>query len=140
PEAEAQAPVEFRRDLWVRRLYDHLRLASERVADLNKQLGQSLEGALATAKHGMKTMEEELGHLTYEREQIRRQAAEKKIAKLDLREGDQRLEDLRARHKDLEKFAQRVDAVLKEAKSAETLGLAKQIERARLLDGEADFD
>jgi hypothetical protein len=38
-EAEALAPLEFRRDQWVRRILDNLRLASERETVLNSELG-----------------------------------------------------------------------------------------------------
>lgn len=141
-EAEIQAPVYFRRDQWVRRLYDNLRLASERVADLNLQLSKSLDKALAAAKLGLENMTNEVEQLTLEHDQLLRQATERKIAReqLDLREGEQRLTELGEKHKELNKFVQRLEKVLQESKSEKTLGLAKLLERARLLEGEADFD
>jgi hypothetical protein len=141
PEAEALAPLEFRRDAWLRRIYDNIRLSAQRVEELNAQLGQSLDGALKKGQDGLKSMDDELGHLTTEGEELRRQARERTPpAQLDLREGDQRLNELRQRQKELQQFVGRVEQVLKEAGSAKTQRLHKLLERARLLEGEADFE
>ena len=51
--AESAAPIEFRKDQWLRRVLEDLRLASERVADLNDQLSKSLDGALQAARLGL---------------------------------------------------------------------------------------
>ncbi len=49
------------------------------------------------------------------------------------------LETLRRRREDLERFITRLENVQKESTSEATLGFAKLLERARLLEGEADF-
>jgi tetratricopeptide (TPR) repeat protein len=137
PDAEAQAPVEFRKDQWLRRILDNLRLASERVALLNRELNDSMETALETAKAGVKSIAVEIDYLMLERDQILRQAREKS-AKLGLRDGEAGLGALRKKKEDLEGFVVRIEKALHESKS--DLGLAKLLERARLLEGEADFD
>ncbi|MBI3407545.1 MAG: hypothetical protein HY040_04220 [Planctomycetes bacterium] len=141
-EADAQAPVDFRRDQWVTRIYDNLRLADERVKDLNQRLGKSLEDALGAAKNGVTKMAAELENVTRERDDILRQAADRKIPneRLDLSEGIQRLADLKEKHKELEQYAARLEKAFQESKSEKTLGLAKLLERARLSEGEADYD
>ena len=139
PEAEALSPLEFRKDLWLRRMLDSLRLASERVAHLNQELNKSLEGALQTARNGLKNMEEDHTVFTLERAEIQSLAGQRKV-KIDLRDGDSALGELRKKQQDLERFITRVESVLKEARNAEELGLARLLERARLLEAEADFE
>src|SRR5262249_7042143 len=114
-------------------------LASERVAELNAELNTSLDKALATARAGLASMQEEVSHLARERDQIAR-LVQDKGAKLSLRAGDSALEALQLKKTDLEHFIARIEGVQKEAASAATLGLSKMLERARLFEAEADFD
>jgi tetratricopeptide (TPR) repeat protein len=139
PDGESLAPLELRRDQWLRRILDDLRLASERVADLNILLSKSMDTTLEAARAGLKTMDGEVNHLTLERDAILRQASEKS-AKLDLRQGEEALDALRKKKQDLQRFITRIEEVQKESTSATTLGLAKMLERARLFEAEADFD
>src|SRR5262249_14940741 len=78
-EAEARAPFEIRKEQWVRRVYDDLRLASDRIIDLNGLLNKSVEGALVAAKVGLGAMNGELKNLAQERDELVRQGAERKI-------------------------------------------------------------
>ena len=94
PDAEMQTALEFRKEQWVRRILDNLRLAAERVALLNKELSQSMDKALETAQTGLKTMEREADYLAMERDQIQRLAEEKKV-KLEMRDGELALAALR---------------------------------------------
>jgi hypothetical protein len=57
-----------------------------------------------------------------------------------LREGEQRLGELRERRAELQRFIARIEEVVKEAQSETTLALTKLLERARLLEQDADFD
>jgi hypothetical protein len=138
---DALAPLEFRRDAWLRRIYDELQVASVRVTNLNAQLNKSLESALQAGQAGLKNASAELADLTTEHAELLRQARTKTPpAKLDLAEGEQRLLELRQRHKELQAFVARVESVVKEAASEKTLRLHKLLERARLLEGEAEFE
>ncbi len=138
-DAEQQMSLEFRKDLWLRRILDNLRLAAERVVQLNQELTESLGKALGTAQAGLKNMDGEISYLVQERAQIRRYADEKSV-KLDLRDGEVGLESLTKKKEELASFVARIDSAVKDSASEKTLGLAKILERARLLEGEADFD
>jgi tetratricopeptide (TPR) repeat protein len=140
PDSEVLAPLLLRKDQWLRRILDDLRLASERVGDLNSQLSsRSLDKALEAARTGLESMVSEINYLTVERDDILRQASAK-AAQMDLRQGEIALESLRRKKQDLERFVSRIESVRKEATSAATLGLAKMLERARLFEEQADFD
>ncbi len=99
-DAEQQMSLEFRKDLWLRRILDNLRLAAERVAQLNQELTESMEKALGTAQAGLKAMEGELNYLAQEGAQIRRYADDKNV-KLDLRDGELGLESLTKKREEL---------------------------------------
>jgi hypothetical protein len=139
-EAEGLASLELRRDQWLRRLYDNLRLAGERSVELNRQLGESLELAMNGAKAGLGGLEEEIAHLKQEAGQLKTQAATLKAPRFDLGEGEQRLADLQARRDELQALIERLNKVVAENKGEKDLGLHKMIERARLLESEADYD
>lgn len=141
PEAEGLAALEFRRDAWLRRVFEDVRLAVERTAELNRLLGRSLTAALQAGQTGLKDLDAELAHLDTERDELQRQARERKLASgaLDLREGEQQLEQLRQRRADLASFVERVGSVVKESSSPEELTLTRLLERARLHEAEADY-
>lgn len=132
--------LEFRKDLWVRRIYDDLLAGSERVAEMNALLGKSLDAALARARHGAKNLHEEVDSLELERDQLVRQAAELKVpaTKFDLSEGEQRLEELRQRRQRLQQFIGRLESAIKEGEK--TRGLLQLLERARLLENQTEID
>ncbi len=134
--------LEFRKDLWVRRIYDDLLAGSARVAELNDLLGKSLPAALERARQGAKNLHEELNTLELERDQLIDLARQLKPrpAQLDLREGQQRLEELQQRQKRLAAFITQLEAAVKEAGSKKTQNLRQMLERARLLENLADFD
>lgn len=144
--ASAQAgpleALEFRRELWVRRIYDNLLAGSERVKEVDTLAGKSLEAALAKAREGAKYLREQLDSLDLERTQLLRQASELRVAptQLDLREGEQRLEELRARGPRIDAFIGRLEEAIKTAGSEETRKLRQLLERARLKEGQHEFD
>jgi hypothetical protein len=138
-DADSHTAIEFRKDQWVRRIHDDLRLASERVGDLNRALGKSMDAALTAGRSGLQSLTSEIEQLTLERDQIRRQAAQQ-TAPLDLRDGEAGLAALENKKDDLAQFITRIEAALKKSKSPAALTLAKSLERARLLEGEAEFD
>jgi hypothetical protein len=137
--AEAQEALELRRDLWVRRIYDELRMVAERTSELNSLMKKSLEAALASAQDGLRSLGESVRGLELERLEVRQQASAQEMkAAVDLREGEQRLEELRARHKYLERFVGRLEGAIKEQKLARNV--IQVLARARLSEEEADFD
>jgi len=137
--SETLAALDYRRDAWLRRVYDNVRLASDRAKELNKLLGKSLQDAQEAARDGLRNVEDELSRLAEEHGELKRLAKENKLAdkQFDLREGELRLAELREKHKKLKEFVERIDEVLKQG--AQNAGLNQKLERARLLEAEAEF-
>jgi len=133
---ESLAPLEARHGAWLRRIYENVRMSSERSAELSAQLNQSLEKALKSAQERWPPLEDEIKYLDREQEQLARLAKEKKLT-LNLREGEQRIDELRQQAKALQAFIQRIESIPENEKSS---GLHKLLERALLLEGEAEFD
>src|ERR1019366_353749 len=79
-DSESLAPLEVRRDAWVRRVYDNVRMSSERASELAGQLNQSLEAALASGRKSLPLLEAEITYLDREHDQLSRLAKEKKLA------------------------------------------------------------
>jgi tetratricopeptide (TPR) repeat protein len=140
PESETLAGLELRRDQWVRRVYEHLRVATERVPELNLLLSKSLEAADAHARRGIEHLDDALDQLGQERDQLAKQAGKHKQVKIDLSEGEQRLAELKTRREELQQFIARVEQVMQDAKSEKTQALAKLLEQARLYEQDAEFD
>jgi len=140
PEAETRAGLELRRDQWVRRVYEHLRVATERVPELNLLLSKSLESANGHARRGIEHLDDALAQLGEERDQLMQQAGKHKPAKIDLTEGEQRLAELKTRRDELQQFIVRIEQVMQESQSEKTQALAKLLEQARLYEQDAEFD
>lgn len=142
PEAEGLAALEFRRDAWLRRVFEDVRLATERGAELKRLLGRSLTEALRAGQTGLKDFDAELARLDTERDELRQLARDRKLAAttLDLREGEAQLDQLRQRRAELASFIERVGGVVKESATPETLTLTRLIEQARLHEAAADYE
>ena len=140
PGVEAQAPLEIRADQWLRRIYDQLGLSAERSGELQRQLARSFEAALQQARAAQAVLQEELAYLAGERVELDRLAEKNGLPRLDLKDGDLRLEELQGQEKSLGDFVQRMERIVKEAGNSEEQGLKKLIERAGLLEMEADFE
>lgn len=138
-DAETLAALEIRRDAWLRRAYDDVRLASERTHELAQQLNQSLEAALEAGKRGLPLFDEEVKYLESERDELARICREKK-SPFNPREGEQQIDELRKKSKELQAFVGRLESALKDAGAEKSLGLVKLVERARLFESEADYD
>lgn len=138
-EADEAAPLESRRDQWLRRVYDGLALAAFINQRLTERLQQSLEAALNEGQLGLKSLDGELEQLTSERQELQTQLKTlKATAKLDLGEGEQRLAELRKAKQQVSAFVDRVRERMKEDEQAQRL--AKRVEQAKLSESEADFD
>lgn len=134
--------LEFRKDLWVRRIYDSLLAGAERVKEIDLLASTSLEAALARSREGSKIVKEELDILERERLELLRHASELRVAasQLDLREGEQRLEELRGRLPKIVAFQARLEAAIKESGSDERKALLQLLERARLKESQVEID
>jgi hypothetical protein len=138
-EAVEAGQFQMRRERWLRRTYESLRVVASRFADLNAALERSPEAALEMARRGEKAIGAELLSLADERDQLLKSAA-KVPGGLDLSEGEPQLQQLQEQRARLAAFMGRLDAMIKEANSPETKALQTKLERARLLEAEADFD
>jgi hypothetical protein len=139
PEAEAQGQLDLRRDRWVRRIYDSLRLATDRVRKLNELVGPSRAEALKRAQEGAKGLQADLSSLRQEQEALTEVAAKLPGGKLDLSEGEQRLKELGEREVELAKFIGGLEKVLKEENDPAVQKLKGMLEQARLLETEAEY-
>ncbi len=137
--SEVLAALEYRRDAWLRRLYDDLQLAGRRVRDLNEKLGESLQAAEAEARSVLENFSEELDYLKREYADLRDQAKLHKLAakQFNLADGAQRLAELSRRREKLKEFIGDVEAAIKKDEQAKEL--ARVVQRARLLEADADY-
>lgn len=137
--SEALAALEYRRDAWLRRIYDDVAMVGERARAMGEILNKSLPAAEAAAREGLKSFDEELAQLMREHAELKQLAQEHKLpaARFDLREGEQRLDELRRRREKVTAFIDRVAQAIKEGE--ENIALSQQLERARLLEAQAEF-
>jgi hypothetical protein len=137
--SETRAALEYRREAWLRRVYDDLRLASDNARELTQKVSQSLKAAQETAGELLASLDAELKDLRQEHEALKQLALDNKLAaaKFDLKDGEQRLAELREKRDKLSEFAVRIEKAIKEGEENKLLN--QQLERARLLEAEADF-
>jgi tetratricopeptide (TPR) repeat protein len=134
-EDEEQGHKELRRDRWLRRIYDSLKVSADRVAELNELGKKSLRReALDLAKEGLQSLETDLKSLNEEKDLLAKEGG------LDLGEGKQLLDELDKRRQELDRFVSRLGKVIKEEKDPKRRDMLSDVERARLLETQADFD
>ena len=126
-----------RRDHWVRRADESLDLVNSRITDLNEALKRSPEAALAAARQAIKGIKEDVNSLNAERAELVKEAGQ--AGGLDLSEGDRTIQQLSEQVAKLTQFAVRQEALIKEAASPERRALEGTLERARLLEVQADY-
>jgi hypothetical protein len=132
---EEQGQLSVRRERWLRRIYDSLRAAADRVTDLN-ELGKQgkRQDVLSRAREGLDSMANDLKSLTAEGERLKKDGAR------SLGEGEQRLKELTKRHKELEGYTARLAKLLKEETDPARQKMLVKVEDARLLEEQAEFD
>jgi tetratricopeptide (TPR) repeat protein len=139
-EAVVRGQLDLRRESWLRRLYEELRLANERVTRLNRLLEKAPQKALDQARLGERNLFQEIEALEAEQVALRKAAAEQAVVAFDLSEGEQRLRELREQHQQLQDFIGRLNKVITESKSEKAKALQTLLERASLLEKQAEFD
>jgi hypothetical protein len=132
--AQAAGQVQLRRDRWIRRTLEGLRVVATRFTDLNAALARSPEAALELAQEIRKGITGEIDNLTAERDQLRRNTA-----RPDLSQGELLLSQFQDERGKLDNFITRQEALIKHANDPETKALQTKIERAHLRETEADF-
>jgi tetratricopeptide (TPR) repeat protein len=138
--SETLAALEARCDAWLRRVYDDLSISAERTRELGQRVGQSLPGAAKLAGEGLANLNDELKQLSGEYSELKQLALDHKLSagRFDLADGKQRLDELYKKRDKLSEFIARVEKAIKEGE--ENAILSQQLERARLLEAEADFE
>jgi hypothetical protein len=138
-DADARGQLELRKERWARRIDDVLLADVNRVQYLNERLRTSREDALAVARAGLKGLKDDLESLRMERDRLREAAVKVGKGPVDLREGEQRLAQLAEHREKLAHFVANVENVLKE-ESSEKAKVLGTVERARLLESQADYE
>jgi tetratricopeptide (TPR) repeat protein len=141
PDAERKGELSMRLARWLRRIGESLEVAATLVRELNAVVGQSTEAALARARTALKTLQTDLAVIREEREKLRKEGEE--IAKgtpLDFAEGDQRLKILEARQKELADYITNLEKIVVEEKDPKRQKWKELIQKARLLEGQAEYD
>jgi hypothetical protein len=135
-EESEKARLQLRGEGWLRRLYEDLRLANSRVAELNGQLQGASEKALDQARAGLKGLTRELADLSAEHDAL--EAAGKQVpGALDLSEGEQRLRDLEGQRKQLVEFIASLEANLRENEQVRIL--KTMVQQGQGLENQAEF-
>jgi tetratricopeptide (TPR) repeat protein len=132
--------LELSRDRWRQRLYEELHLAQQRLTTLNSLLSRNPQEALHQARQGAARLARALDDLTAEAADLQQAARKHGLPLFDLREEENRLHELRHCRQQLEEFAQRLERVLQEAQGEKTRALRTLLEKARLLEKQADFE
>ncbi|MCI0464676.1 MAG: hypothetical protein L0Z62_47740 [Gemmataceae bacterium] len=137
--AEAVAAGELlqRKERWVRRAREGLRVVDSRFSEVSN--ARSAEAALELARAGLKLITAEASSLADERDQLVKSAG-KAPGRLDLSEGEQHLQRLQEERGKLEQFIARLDKIIQQANSPETRELQAKLEQARLKEAETDYD
>jgi hypothetical protein len=129
-----------RRELWVGQVYDSLLVLADQFKQLEALVGdKKREDAIERARAIMDGLREDLAHLNQAREGLVADAKDVKDFKLDLTDGDQRMNDLRSGQGKLQDFIIRIDQVIKEEKDPKRAELKDKAARAELLENEAEF-
>jgi hypothetical protein len=137
-EGEQRGELENRRRRWIQRLNENLQEESALRNELSAKGEQARKEAMARARAGIETLRAALEIGEQERAQLK-QAAEAANAPLDLKDGEQRLAELRIRRDQLEDYVKGLEEIEKseaDPKKKEWRGKAL---RAKQLEEQADF-
>jgi tetratricopeptide (TPR) repeat protein len=130
--------VEQRRDRWVLWLYEALGVAAQSFQELNAVVTPktfALAQEMATKSHA--ALGDEMERLRNEQAKLLELSA-KDAPDLDLSEGEQLLKALALKHQELQRFLTKLEQTLKGTK--ETLDLQAKLQKAELLERQADFE
>lgn len=138
PGAEARGQFELRRRQWLGGLYESLLVLDDRFKQLNQMVeAKEFDPALKSSQSWLKELTGDLERKEAEMKNLRLTGRELGQENPDLGEGDQRLQEMRARKEELLRFADGIKKI-KEAgeQRKELLGM---VERARLLEANDEF-
>jgi hypothetical protein len=138
PQAEAQEQFQLTQTRLFRRLYESHLVVAELTQELNRLIeNHKGKEALDTVQRGLKAIDVDIANYTEELVGLKKIAQEMpkggSTIRSDLSEGDQRLNELKVRRKELQVFADSLNKALQEAKSPER-------QQAQLSENAGDFE
>jgi hypothetical protein len=142
PTAEPFAELEWRRDRWVRQLYERLELLQLLAKDLkNLSDKASYTAAREKAVSGLDELKDEIRNLQDEEGAMREAAKELKLEhKLDLADGDRLVQALKTQQDRLAEHIKQIDGVIKDQADPVRQKVQALLHQAKLLEEEADCE
>jgi hypothetical protein len=138
PEAEQRGQLQLRLSRWVQRLNESLLEESTLVRDLNAKADQARKEALTRALAGVESLRAAIESGESARVHLKAEANAAGVP-LDFKEGEQRLQELRARRERLEKYAKNLEEIEQKAADPKTKALLTQAEQASQLEEQAEY-
>jgi hypothetical protein len=137
-QAEAQEQFQLTQTRLFRRLYESHLVVAELTQELNRLIeNHKGKEAIDTAQRGLKAMDTDIANYTEELAGLKKTAQELPkggtTPRSDLSEGEQRLNELKVRRKELQAFADSLNKALQEAKSPER-------QQAQLSENAGEFE
>jgi tetratricopeptide (TPR) repeat protein len=132
----------------VSRLYESIQVVGELFQELNRKIeareARSGQEALEIAQRGLKSMESDIANYNEELAALKKTAQDAskgiKASQLSLAEGERRLQELKSKRDELDRFTTNLNKALQEANSPEKQRLRAQIAQAQLLENDGEFD
>lgn len=142
PQAEILGQIDLQKKQWIDQLYESLTVTGALFKELNRLVEKKAHAAaLKKAQAGLATVQADLAGRAAELRGLQAAAGDLGPgARLDLGEGEQRLQELQARRDELQRFVVNLENVVKEASDPRRAELLGMVEQARLLESEADYD
>jgi hypothetical protein len=138
PGAEARGQFDLRRRLWMSQLYESLLVVDDHFKELNQLVEKKeFDQAMKSAKTWLDDLKADLTRKEAEMTSLRVAGREAGQENPDLRDGEQRLQEMRGRRDELAGFADKMKEI--KASSEQRKALLGMVERARLLEGEFEF-
>lgn len=141
--AEAGLQLIVRRDLWERQIYEGLLVLADLLKDLDAMLQKGGQKAMALEKAEVAAtrLRDDLIRFGEQKDRLLADAKEQKVeAKLDLRDGEQRLAQLRSGQEKLQRFIGGLKQVLAEENDPKRKEAKEKVARAQLMEEEANYD
>ncbi|MGE3807099.1 MAG: hypothetical protein AB7K24_20745 [Gemmataceae bacterium] len=142
PRAEVLGRLDLQRKQWLSRLYESVLVVDQLYQELSKLVdAQAHQQALERAERGVKALEQDIASRATELKSLHALARElDAVQHLNVVEGEERLKELSARHKELLEFIDNTKEVIRQESDPKRAELLAMMEQARLAETEADYD
>ena len=147
-QADSEGQFLLTRKRLLGRLYESIQVVGELFQELNRKIeargSQSGQEALEVAQRGLKAMESDIANFNEELASLKKATPSEpkgpKAAQLSLTEAERRLQELKSKRDELERFTTNLNKALQEANSPENQRLRSQLAQAQLLENDGEFD